>query len=460
MERLSALDATFLAVEDAVDHMHIGSVGIFEGPAPTGRELAAVVATKLPNVPRYRQKVIMAPGNIGRPVWVDDPHFNIEYHIRHTALPAPGGHGELRALTSRVMSQQLDRHKPLWEMWLAEGVGDGRWALIMKVHHAMVDGIAGTDLLAAVLDLEADPQRPELEPWKPEPEPSGAAMVMHSLRGLAAVPWNFAASTASTVRHPRRFGARVFEVSRGSLRLATSLKSPPESSLTGPIGPHRRWDWAQASLADVKSIRVGLGGTVNDVVLALVTRGLRDLLMSRGEDVTGRVVHSLIPVSLRTEDARGTFDNRVSAMFAELPVGIEDPVERLAFLREHMAMLKGSKEIEAAEVITSSSGLAPPMGAALAARLIVHNQQRVETVTTNVPGPQFPLYACGRRMLELYPYVPIAGKVRVGVAILSYDGGIGFGVTGDYDGAPDVAVVGAGIEDELRELLKAASSAA
>jgi diacylglycerol O-acyltransferase len=457
MERLSALDATFLAVEDAVDHMHIASVAILEGPAPTARQLADIVTTKLRLVPRYRQKVVTAPGNIGRPVWVDDPHFNIDYHIRHTALPAPGGHGELRTLVGRVMSQQLDRHKPLWEIWLADGFGDGQWALMMKVHHAMADGIAGTDLLAAVLDLERDPVRTEPERWEPAPEPSTVAFALHSLGGLAVAPWNLARTAASTIVRPQAVAKQVIDFGRGALRLATSLSPPPPSSLTGPIGPHRCWDSADASLADVKTIRTALGGTVNDVVLAAVAGGFRDLLLSRGEDLSGRVVHTLIPVSMRAPAARGVFDNRVSAMFAELPVGLGDSLARFSFVRENMKRLKGSKEIEAAEAITAASGLAPPMGSALAARLVVHNQHRIETVTTNVPGPQFPLFACGRRVLAMYPYVPIAGRVQVGVAILSYDGGIGFGVTGDYDGAPDVDVVCAGIEAEIRELLKASA---
>ncbi|MFN8036878.1 MAG: wax ester/triacylglycerol synthase family O-acyltransferase [Acidimicrobiia bacterium] len=456
MERLNGLDAMFLAVEDAVDHMHIGSVGILEGPAPSARELADVVTTKLPLVPRYRQKVLTAPGNVGRPLWVDDPHFNIGYHLRHTALPSPGGHGELRNLVGRVMSQQLDRHKPLWEMWVVEGVGDGRWALVVKVHHAMVDGIAGTDLLAAVLDLEPEPHRPEPEPWDPEPVPSSADLAWHSLRGLAAAPSRFARVALSSAVHPRALVRRGADFGWGSLRLVRTMgTSPPASSLTGPIGPHRRWDWADASLADVKRIRRSFGGTVNDVVLTAVTRGFRDLLLGRGEELGGRVVRSLIPVSLRTADARGVFDNRVSAMFAELPVGIDEPVARLAAVREQMAALKESKQIEASEVVTTASGWSPPMGAALGARLVVHNQHRIETVTTNVPGPQFPLFACGRKMESLYPFVPIAGKVRVGVAILSYDGGVGFGVTGDYDGAPDIVVLAAGIEDEIRELVKA-----
>jgi WS/DGAT/MGAT family acyltransferase len=239
------------------------------------------------------------------------------------------------------------------------------------------------------------------------------------------------------------------------------IRRTPPFSINGPIGPHRRWAWARTRLSDVKTARTALGGTVNDVVLTLVTGGFRELLLSRGEEVEGRVLRTLVPVSVRTPGQRGTYDNRVSAMFAELPIGIEPPLERLGAIRLQMKYLKASKGAVAGEVLTSLSGFAPPLLLALGERVAAHMGQRnVNTVTTNVPGPQFPLYAAGRRMLEAFPYVPLAGNVRVGVAIFSYDGGLNYGVTGDYDTAPDLAVLCGGIEEGLRELLELAGEPA
>ena len=460
MDRMSPLDASFLHVEDAVSHMHIGSVAIFEGPAPAGEEIEAMVAAKLPAVPRYRQKVRFVPLHLGRPLWVDDPHFNLGYHVRHTALPAPGGDRELRNLVGRLMSQQLDRHKPLWEMWIVDGLEHGHWALVSKVHHCMVDGVSGTDLLAVVLDSEPEPMRPLPDDWHPQGEPSDTRLVVDALGALAASPYEQLRAARSATRAPRQVLTQLAEVGRG-LRAWTGVVRPtPASSINGPIGPHRRWDWARTTLADVKTIRAGLGGTVNDVVLTVITRGFRDLLVSRGEDVDGRVVRTLVPVSVRTPGERGTYNNRVSAMIAELPVGVEAAGERLAALRAQMDDLKESRQAVAAEALTSLSGFAPSLLLALGTRVAMRIPQRnVNTVTTNVPGPQLQLYACGRAMVEAFPFVPLASNVRVGVAIFSYNGLLNYGVTGDYDTAPDIAVLCAGVEAGMTELLKLAEKA-
>jgi diacylglycerol O-acyltransferase / wax synthase len=458
MERVNVLDASFLAIEDAVNHMHIGSVGIFAGPTPTYRELCELIASKLVLVPRYRQKVRTAPVSIGRPIWIDDPHFRLEYHVRHSALPAPGGRTQLRVLVGRLMSQQLDRHRPLWESWMVEGLEDARWALITKVHHCMVDGIAGSDLLALILDRGSDTPPVPPDAWHPEPEPSAADLAWHSLLGLASVPVAWTRGARDGLRRPDVILSRARNVAVGLGRLSGLVRPAPASTLTGSIGPHRCWDSVSSTLVDVKDIRAGLGGTINDVVLAVVTRGFRDLLAARGEPLSGRVVRSLVPVSLRTPDARGVFDNRVTAVFAELPVGIDDPVERLAAVRAQMEELKSSHEAEASEAITTLVGFAPPVLTALLTRVAVHRQRSVETITTNVPGPQVPLYALGRRMIEAYPYVPISGTIQVAVAIWSYDGGLYFGVTGDAGAASDIGVLCAGITDGLRELRDAASA--
>lgn len=451
---MSALDASFLEVEDSVTHMHIGSVGVFEGPSPEQGELRRMVLAKLALIPRYRQVVRFVPLSVGRPVWVDDCEFNLDYHLRRTALPAPGSERQLRLLVGRVMSQQLDRAKPLWEMWIVEGLQEGRWAIISKFHHCMVDGVAGTDLLAVLLDRERVPRRAADDTWEPERAPDGVALLARALAVNLLRPLR-AARALPAPGEILRVGQ---EAGRGLWRLRDVTRPTAPSSLNGPIGVHRRWSWARAQLSDVKEVRVALGGTVNDVVLACVTGGFRRLLVSRGEPVD-RVVRTLVPVSVRSRAERGAYNNRVSAIFAELPVALEDPTRRLRAIQLQMAELKASHEAVAGEVLTSLTGLAPPLLLALAERLATRvPQHNVNTVTTNVRGPQYPLYAGGRRMLETFPYVPLGGHVRVGVAIFSYDGACTFGVTGDYDSAPDVDVLCDGIERALAELVAVARS--
>ncbi|HEY5077915.1 MAG TPA: wax ester/triacylglycerol synthase family O-acyltransferase, partial [Acidimicrobiia bacterium] len=392
---MSPLDASFLHIENAVSHMHIGSVAIFEGPVPAYEEFVAMVAGKLPAVPRYRQKVRFVPLDLGRPLWVDDPHFNLGYHLRHTALASPGGDRELRNLVGRVMSQQLDRHKPLWEMWMVDGLDHGHWALVSKVHHCMVDGVSGTDLLTVVLDAEPEPPPPMPDDWRAEPEPTDLRLVVDSIGALVASPYEQLRAARSVTRAPRQVLTQMGEVARG-LRAWTGVVRPtPVSSINGPIGPHRRWDWARTTLADVKTVRRALGGTVNDVVLTVLTRGFRELLLAREEDVENRVVRTLVPVSVRTPGERGTYNNRVSAMIAELPVGLAAPAERLGAIRAQMDALKESKQAVAAEALTSLSGFAPSLLLALGTRVAMRIPQRnVNTVTTNVPGPQWRLFAC------------------------------------------------------------------
>jgi WS/DGAT/MGAT family acyltransferase len=454
---MSALDASFLYVEeDGVSHMHVGSVGIFDGPVPTQDEFDRFVAGRLALVPRYRQRVRFVPGGLGRPVWVDDPHFNLAYHVRHTALAQPGGEPELRALVGRLMSQRLDRHKPLWELWKVEGLEDGHWALVNKIHHCMVDGVAGTDLLTVVLERSPDPAPPVPDDWRPAPEPSDLELVAGVVGELLADPreaWQTLTHAVGRVRHAAQTARDVSEGLANSL--ASVARPLAATSLDGPIGPHRRWAWSRADLDDVKAIRGALGGTVNDVVLAAITGGFRSLLLARGERCEGHVVRSLVPVSVRRPDERGAYDNRVSAVFAELPVGVADPVERLASIRAQMNHLKATHGAVAGEVLTSLAGFAPPMLLALGARVAGRLPQRnINTVTTNVPGPQEPLYVLGRPMVEVFPYVPIQGQVRIGVAVFSYVGRLAFGVTGDFDTAADITVLATGIEDGLAELLK------
>jgi diacylglycerol O-acyltransferase len=460
MDRMNPLDASFLYIEDGVTHMHIASCAVFEGPAPAYATVLAALAAKLPQVPRYRQVVRFVPLQLGRPVWVDDEHFRLEYHLRHTALPAPGGHTELRTLMGRLMSQELDRHRPLWETWLVEGLADGQWALITKLHHCMADGVSGTDLLATVLDRHPEPAPVAPAPqWLPQPPPSGLRLAADALSHLATSPVEQFGALRRALQAPRRAATQLAGLAGGIASYAPRMLPTPVNSLAGSIGPHRRWTWAEADLADLKAIRHAFGGTVNDVAIAAITGGLRDVFRERGEPVERLVVRTLTPVSVRSADEHGVYNNRVSAMFADLPVAIDDPLERLAAVSAQLRRLKGSHQTEAGEGIVALGGFTPPPVIAFAEHTAMQvlrriPQHSINTVTTNIAGPRFPLYLAGREMLAYLPFVPIAPGMRIGVAIVSYNGRVAFGVTGDYDTAPDIGALAHGIEDAVAELRK------
>ena len=456
MDHMSPLDSMFLHVEDGITHMHIGSCAVFEGPAPGYDEIVALIAGKLPAIPRYRQKVRFVPGGLGRPVWVDDPHFNLDYHVRHSALPPPGSESDLNALMGRLMSQELDRHRPLWEAWMIEGLPDDQWAIISKVHHCMVDGVSGADLMATLLDPGRDAPPPAPDTWTPGPEPSDALLVAESVGRLMTNPAEQVRAARSLLRTPRRTATQLRETLDGLRSLGHQLTPRPALSIQGAIGPHRRWAAARARLDDIKAIKRAFGGTVNDVVLAVIAGAFRDLLSARGEDPDHAVVRSLVPVSLRPA-GDGAPNNQVAAMIAELPIGIADPLERLASMRQHMEQLKHSNQAEATEAFTVLAGLAAPSLLALGLRAAgamarEFPQRAVDTVTTNVAGPQHPLYAAGRQMVAYHPYVPLGQGVRIGVAIMSYNGGISFGVTGDYDTVPDLEDFCRSIEHGISDL--------
>jgi len=450
---MSSIDSSFLHVENDVTPMHIGGVSLFEGPPPPFEQLKAMVAGKLDLVPRYRQKVRFVPLGAGTPAWVDDPHFSLDYHLRHTAVPKPGSEEQLRNMAARVFSQHLDRNKPLWELWMVEGLADGRWALLSKVHHCMVDGVAATDLMSVMFSDTTD-VRPEKGDFAPPPEPSSvdvlAKTVAHKLS-----PSGQLQTLQRAVSRRRDTFATAFETARAALAASSQMRPVASNSLTGPIGPHRRWSWEQIRLSDVKTVRAALGGTVNDVVLTVITGGFRDLLESRGESPgPDDVVRTMVPVSVRRRGERGVYNNRVSAVFAGLPVGIDNPRARLERIRGEMDGIKESKQAVAGDTLSSLSGFAPPLLLALGSRLVTASPRlNMHTATTNVPGPQQPVQTLGRRMLESYPFVPVVGSVRIVVAIFSYDGGLYFGVTGDYDGAPDIDVLTTGIGRAMKDLL-------
>jgi diacylglycerol O-acyltransferase len=459
VEAMSPQDAMFLHVENDVTPMHIGGVSIFKGPPPAFDELLEMVRGKLPRVPRYRQKVRFVPFGLAEPVWVDDPYFDLAYHLRHTAVPSPGSEAQLRTMAARVFSQHLDRARPLWEIWMVEGLDDGRWALLSKVHHCMVDGVAATDLMSVMFCDEGatEAAAARAPTWAPHPEPSGLELLV---RGTSRRVLHPAEQARAAVRARPDLVGTTAEVVRAVLAAAPTLR-PSTSSLTGPIGPHRVWSWARAPLGGVKQVRRALGGTVNDVVLTIVTSGFRDLLLERGEKVgPRRVVRTMVPVSVRLPEERGVYNNRVSAVFARLPVGIDDPAQRLAQIRDQMDGIKSSRQAVAGDVLTQLSGFAPPLLLALGSRVVTRSARfNMDTATTNVPGPQQPVVALGRRLEASYPYVPIVGSIRIVVAIFSYDGALYFGVTGDRDHAADIETLTDGIKTGLAALLERAAVA-
>ena len=457
-DRLSGLDASFLALEEGGAHMHVGSCMVFEGPPPPYDEFVDHVERRLHLVPRYRQKLAHVPFAQGRPVWVDDPHFNPGYHLRHTALPGPAGQAELKALVGRVLSQRLDRSKPLWEAWLVDGVGDG-FALISKTHHCLVDGVSGVDVATVLFDLEPDPPadaRPGPPwPWIPRPEPAPAALLADVMLERAASPLVAAREVGGAILDPVRTMTRAGTAIAGLGAVAMAGMAAPASPYNVEVGPHRRFAWVEDDLARFKAIKAALGGTVNDVVLAAVTGALRTHLLARGSDVRGLALRAMVPVSIRADAERGALGNRVASMYAPLPVFAADPVERLRIVGEAMSGLKESGQAVGAEILTKLSGFASPTVMSQAARLQVH-QRMFNLTVTNVPGPQFPLYLLGRRLRRLFPQVPLAANAALGIAIMSYDGTINFGLLGDFDAMPDLDDVASALEASIDELAAAA----
>jgi WS/DGAT/MGAT family acyltransferase len=460
MDRLNPLDALFVDAEDQDPHtsMAIASIAVFEGPCPSDEEFLAFLAGRLPRVPRYRQKLRAVPLRLGRPVWVEDPRFDLRYHARRTALPAPGGDQQLADLMARVMSQRLDRDHPLWEYWIAEGLAQDRWALISKVHHCMVDGIAGTDLYRVILDFSPEPSPPTADRRAPAAEPSPLQLAAQAAVDMAVLPVRETLALGSAAAaDPGSAVRQAAGAARAFAKLAPALWPATGSSLSGHIGRQRRYTWARASLDDVRKVRRELGGTVNDVVLAAISGGFRALLLARGEQPEPHMVRSLVPVSLRAPGEENIYENRVSAVLADLPVHIADPVERLGAVRAELQALKAAEEAKAGETLIALGRFTPFPFASWWIRLAFGLPQReIVTVTTNVPGPRQPLYGLGRKLVEIIPYVPIASTLRTGIAIFTYCGDVTFGITGDFEASPDLGVLAHGIEDGLSELLAAA----
>ena len=459
MDRLNPLDAVFIDAEDEDRHtsMAIASIAVFEGPSPSRDEVLSFLAGRLPLVPRYRQKLRTVPFRLGRPVWVDDPGFDLSYHVRQTVLLAPGGDQQLSELLARVMSQRLDRDYPLWEYWLVEGLAAGRWALISKMHHCMVDGVSAAGMYRVIFDASPEPSPPAADHRAVAAEPSPLSLAARSAVDMLLLPVRGARAVKGAVIHPGRAVRGVIETVQATAKLAPSLWPASTSSLSGHIGQQRRYTVARASLDDVITIKRELGGTVNDVLLAAISGGYRALLLARGEQPGPDKVPSLVPVSVRAPDEQNTDANQVSALVADLPIHVADPVERLAAVRAQLSALKASKEEMVGEALVSLGRYTPFPLISRGIRFAFSLPQReIVTVTTNVPGPRQPLYGMGRPLVEIIPYVPIASTVRIGVAIVTYCGNVTFGVTGDFAANPDLDVLARGIEHGVSELLEAA----
>jgi diacylglycerol O-acyltransferase len=454
-DRLTAVDASFLHQEGPSSHMHVGAVTLIEGPPPPFEEFLDSLRTRLHLVPRYRQKLSVPPLESGRPLWVDDPNFSIEYHVRQTALPKPGHENQLLRLAARVFSQQLDRSKPLWEMWLVEGIEGDRFALISKTHHALIDGISGVDLAQVMFDLSPVPAQIEHpdEPWQPAPEPTGVELVASGALGAVRTGLRTATRAVNVLARPQAALSEVRQAAEGVGEIVwAGLNPAPETPLNVPIGPHRRFCVVRSELADFKSVKDAFGGTVNDVVLATVSGALRGWLRSRGVRTEGLELRALVPVSIRAAHEQNTLGNRIAAMRGPLPVYIEDPVARLRAVKHAMDGLKESKQAIGAEVLASVQSFAPPTILAQASRLNF-STRLFNLIVTNVPGPQFPLYVLGREMQDVFPVAFLPKDHALAIAIMSYNGKMNFGLLGDYDALPDIDSIGEGIEASLAELV-------
>jgi WS/DGAT/MGAT family acyltransferase len=461
MDRLSALDVSFLTNESSSAHMHVGGIMIFEGPPPAYDDLLEHIRSRLHLVPRFRQKLAHPPVPTGRPFWIDDPAFNLEYHVRHSALPSPGSEEQLRNMAARVFSQQLDRTKPLWELWIVQGLTRKRFALVTKTHHALVDGVSGVDIATVLFDVKPvpEPSHPEHD-WIPAPEPSGAQLLAKDAEGLVGTPIRVARRLEHAIQHPRSALGQLGEAAEALGEVGWNFANPaPDVPLNVPIGSHRRFDWVRTDLALFKRVKDVLGGTVNDVVLTVVSGAMRRWLQSRGVRTEGLELRTQVPVSIRAADEHGHLGNKIAAVRAPLPVYVEDPIQRLEVVRKAMDGVKQSKQALGAEVISRFNDFAPPTLLAQSAR-VNFSTRLFNLVVTNVPGPQIPLYVLGRELEDIFPVGFLPPNQALFIAIMSYNGEINFGLLGDYDVMYDLDEVAVAIEESIAELVEAAEQIA
>lgn len=458
-DRLNPLDVSFLYLEGRTTPMHVGGLAVFEPPSEgfDYDRFVDLIEQRIALVPRYRQKVRSVPGHLANPVWVDDTDFDLGYHVRRSALPRPGSDEQLRELVARVQSRALDRNRPLWEMYLVEGLADGRFAVIQKTHHAMVDGISAVDIGQVILDTTPVPREIPEDLWMPRPEPGAASLVLDAVSELVRRPTAVADTVRIGVADARNVVSQVSAAVTGVLSAARVVARPaPESPLNGVIGAQRRFAVARTELEDYRKVRKHQGGTVNDVVLATVAGAVRGWMLSRGEPVKpSTTVRAMVPVSIRADEESAP-GNRVSSYLVDLPVGEPNPMVRLSQVSYAMKAHKESGQSVGAEALMALSGFAPPTLHALGARAANSFTRRLfNVVVTNVPGPQFPLYASGARMLEMFPVIPLAAGQAVSIGLTSYNGGVYFGLNADRDAMHDIDVLASLIEESLAELVGA-----
>ncbi len=457
LDRLTSVDAGFLHIEEDGAHMHIGALGVFDGPPPSIEAFRAHIDARLPQLPRYRQRVQEMPLGTGRPVWVEDSNFRLDFHVRHTALPAPGSQRELLNLVDRVVGQRLDRSKPLWEMWLVEGMAGGRWALIAKTHHAMIDGVSGVDLMTVLFDLTPDVRNEPPPAWTAAPTPGAVELLTTGAQGLVRSVLDLTRGGLSMALHPqdaaRTTAGKVSALAEAAKPL---IDSAPKTVLNVKPGPHRLVAIVETDLADYKKVKAASGGaTVNDVVLTAVAGALGRFLTDRGTDVQGLVLKACVPVSLRPDSKKGALGNEIAIMNAPLPVGVADPRERLAQVRAAMEDLKSSKQAEGAKVLTSLENALPPAMLARASRL-GFSSRLYNLLVTNVPGPQIPIYLLGRKLVELAPLAFLAPEHSLAIGIMSYDGHVTYGLIADADNLPDLDRLAGYLRESLAELVATA----
>lgn len=443
MNHLTTLDAGFLKAEDADGRVSlaIGGLAVIEGPAPRQDALVSAFAERIRACPRFGQRLRLHPLDLGAPEWIDDPDFDIGRHVRRVALPHPGDDRELFRLLADVMARRLDRNRPLWEIWVIEGLTDGRWAMLTKVHHCMADGIAASHMLAGLCDDGISDRHVRHIPTAREPK-----QVVSKVDPLSLVTGVWKASTAI------RSGAA--RAALGAAEIAIALLRPASSPLNGPIGDLRRYGGARVPLADIELVCRTFDVTVNDVALAAITESYRDALVKRGERPLPDSLRTLVPASMRSTDAFDKTDNRVSVMLPYLPVDEEDPVERLRSVHARLRRTKAGGQRQAGNAFVSMANRVPFALTAWAVGLLTRLPQRgVVTVVTNVPGPRRELRVMGRRVSAVFPIPPIAMQLRTGVAMLSYADNLYFGILADYDASADVDQLARGVEAAVARLV-------
>lgn len=464
-QRLSSLDASFLHLETADTPMHIGGVAIFE-PSPAGsgealfQSVVETIERRLELLPRYRQRIALVPLHLDAPVWVDDPDFDLRNHVLRAALPSPGGDGELQALVSRIFARPLDRRRPLWEIYVVEGLMKDRWALLTKTHHSMVDGISNLELATILLDVDprAENQHDPRESWKAQEQPGARDLLLESLRRRVGRPARMLSAARAVLGRPAELGEALRHTARGLAVMAQTMRHP-RSVLNGPTGPSRQYEISRFALEDFRSIKNALGGTINDVVLTAVTGGLRHFLTARGVDPTVERLQALCPVSIRDASERATLGNRLAMLLVQLPIEEPDPIARLARMRRTIDRLKARRQAAGAEFLLNLAGFAPATLHAMVARGSLR-RMGFNLVVTNVPGPQFPLYCRGAQLLEAFPIAFLYQGQHLSIAVFSYCGQLNVGYLADGHAIPDLGVLATCVEQSVAEMLDAARAVA